>query len=92
MDQSGFLPLTTVCILDFNSFIHSFIQQIIVPFYASLAVLKTEGFFVLEGEDWGLDFSGKVIAIHIQEKSKKESSVPPKNTNKKSRKKEGIYN
>jgi hypothetical protein len=54
--------------------------------------LKTEGFFVLEGEDWGLDFSGKVIAIHIQEKSKKESSVPPKNKTKKSRKKKGIYN
>lgn len=32
----------------------------------------------MEGEDWGLDFWGKVIAIHIQEKSKKESSVPQK--------------
>jgi hypothetical protein len=48
--------------------------------------LKTEGFFFGEGKDWGLDFSFKVIAIHIQEKSKKESSVPPKNKNKKIKK------
>ncbi len=37
----------------------------------------------MEGEDWGLDFSGKVIAIHIQEKSKKESFVPPPKKKKK---------
>jgi hypothetical protein len=51
--------------------------------------LKTEGVF-LEGEDWVLDFSGKVIAIHIQEKSKKESFVPEKKKKKKQERKKAF--
>jgi hypothetical protein len=75
--------------ISIHSFIHSFIHS--TDNRTFLAVLKTEGFF-WEGEDWGLDFSGKVIAIHIQEKIKERiicaNPPPPAPPKKKSRKKE----